>query len=387
VAVVGDRLSAGVVLELVSKGRFVLSTVDTPSIVVEHVNKTYFPSPPWMKVLVRTNIKEPVVALGDVSFSVAPGEIVAVVGPNGAGKTTTFRILVGLTTPTEGSATVMGYDATTESAAVRSLVGWMPGDDRSLLMRLTCTQNLLFHGRLQGLGGSRLDKKIDDMLELVGLGHAAHKTIFALSAGMRARIQLARALLHEPPVLVLDEPTGAIDPVAAHGLLNLITQIVVERRLGVLISSHRLEEIEALDSRVILLDRGTVRYDGDLGSLRRRLDRPRMEIEFAVPEAADLAAKAISSANLTSSITRNNGTVLFDLEHGTPTGAVLWELGDLLSDVTRVHEVERPLRDILAEIYNTGGDPDMAKGQHGNSDGQQRRRREKRQGKGRRLRR
>jgi ABC-2 type transport system ATP-binding protein len=360
-----------------------MSTTDAPNIVVDHVNKTYFPSPPWMKALVRTNIKEPVVALDDISINVRPGEILAVVGPNGAGKTTTFRILVGLTTPTKGSVSVMGYDATQQSVAVRSLVGWMPGDDRSMLMRLTCTQNLLFHGRLQGLKGKRLDRKIQDVLELVDLGHAADKTIFALSAGMRARIQLARALLHDPAVLILDEPTGAVDPVAAHKLLNLITGIVAERKLGAMISSHRLEEIESLHSRVVLLDRGRVRYDGDLDTLRNRLDRPCLEVQFAQPEIAELATKAVLSSRIAASVTREDVTVRIILEHGTPAGAALAELGHMLPDVTRVDEVQRPLRELLSEIYDAaddtpanGGDTDT--GKNG------RKRREKRQGKGRR---
>ena len=365
-----------------SKGYLAVSTADEPSIVVDHVNKTYYPSSPWMKALVRTNIKEPVVALNDISIKVNPGEILAVVGPNGAGKTTTFRILVGLTTPTEGSVTVMGHDATRQSVAVRSLVGWMPGDDRSLLMRLTCTQNLLFHGRLQGLKGKRLDKKITEVLELVDLGHAADKTIFALSAGMRARIQLARAILHDPQVLVLDEPTGAVDPVAAHKILDLITTIVAERRLAAMISSHRLEEIESLQSRVVLLDRGTIRYDGDLDTLRNRLDRPSLEVGFAQPEIAELAMKAVLSSRVAASVTREDETVRIILDHETSAGSVLTELGHMLPDVTRVDEVQRPLRELLAEVYSTADDTEA-----GDSAKQGRRRREKRQGKGRRLRR
>ena len=310
-----------------------------------------------MKALVRTNITEPVQALGDISFTVNPGEIVAVVGPNGAGKTTTFRILVGLTTPTKGSAAVMGYDSTNESVAVRSLVGWMPGDDRSMLMRLTCTQNLLFHGRLQGLKGRDLDRRITDMLQLVGLGHAANKTIFALSAGMRARIQLARALLHDPAILVLDEPTGAVDPVAAHGLLALITGI------------------EALESRVILLDKGMIRYHSDLRTLRERLDRPCLEIEFARPELADIASNLVRSTNLTSSASISDGTVQFILEPGAPAGSVLSVLTDLLPEVTRVDEFQRPLRDLLAEIYDTSNETEVVDDPQLNGAGKRRKRR------------
>ncbi len=206
----------------------------TASIVVDDVGKTYYPSPGWMKAMVRSNIVQPVVALDGIDFSVEPGEIVAVVGPNGAGKTTTFRILVGLTTPTSGTATIMGHNSEHESVAIRRLVGWMPGDDRSLLMRLTCEENLRFHGRMQGMKGESLKARIAESLELVDLGHAAKKSIFALSAGMRARMQLARALLHDPKVLILDEPTGAVDPVAAHGLINLIMDIVETRRLAAL---------------------------------------------------------------------------------------------------------------------------------------------------------
>jgi len=323
-----------------------------PYISVNNIQKTYFPSPPWMKALVRTNIKEPVVAIENVSFEAGPGEIIAIVGPNGAGKTTTFRILVGLTTPTSGEARIMGLDSTLDSTRVRSTVGWMPGDDRSLLMRLSCKENLLFHGRMQGMDSKQMKQRVPEVLEQVGLGHAANKTIFALSAGMRARIQLARAIFHSPKVLILDEPTGAVDPVASHGLLNLIIDIVKENQLAALISSHRLEEIEALHSRVLLLDRGKVRYDGDLDSLREILDRPCIEFDFANPERALHARTLVETQFPKSTVSVvEETTVRCILSSGRTAGDVLTQLTPVLADVEHLREVQRPLRDLLAEIY------------------------------------
>lgn len=329
-----------------------MTSTTEPSIVVENVGKTYYPSPKWMQALVRSQIKEPIVALDSVDFTVDPGEIVAVVGPNGAGKTTAFRILVGLTTPTTGSASIMGYNTTKQSAPVRSLVGGMPGDDRSMLMRLSCAENLRFHGRLQGMRPRAIDRRVDETLELVGLGHAAKKSIFALSAGMRARIQLARAIFHKPEVLILDEPTGAVDPVAAHGLLNLIISIVEESKIAALVSSHRLEEIEALHSRMILLDQGRIRYDGDLQTMRAKLDRPCVEITFREADTAGRAAKILTAnGHGPESVTQHGEVLRCILSHGTPHGAVLGELDTLIGDVVSVDEVKRPLRDLLADIY------------------------------------
>jgi ABC-2 type transport system ATP-binding protein len=322
-----------------------------PSISVKDLTKVYEPSPAWMKLMVRSNIKSSVVALGGISFEVGPGEICAVVGPNGAGKTTTFRILLGLTTPTSGSATVTGYDAYSEPVAVRRMVGWMPGQDVSLLMRLTCTENLRFHGRLQGLKGDELKGKIADALAKVDLTHAAEHSVFALSSGMRARLQLARALLHAPKVLILDEPTGAIDPVAAHELLGLIIGIVEEDGLACMISSHRLEEIEALHSHVLLLDKGRIRYDGDLDELRSMVDRQQLEIEFQSDESAKQARKLIENSGLGESMAVEDALLTCALHSTVTTGEVLSILEPVVADVLHLREVERPLRDILADMY------------------------------------
>lgn len=318
---------------------------------IRSLQKVYYPSPPWLRVLVRTNIREPIHAIKEINLDVAPGEICAVVGPNGAGKTTTFRILVGLTTLTGGSARIMGYDCNDESPAVRRLVGWMPAEDRSLLMRLTCAENLHFHGRLQGMRGDHLRKRIVETLEQVGLGHAHDNSVFSLSAGMRARLQLARALLHSPEVLILDEPTGSVDPVASHELLNLIIEIVAEERLATLISSHRLEEIEALHSHVILLDKGEVRYDGDLDDLRREWELKRVDLTFSSPEAARLATDTIITKGIAMVERKEDAELEVTLPTDASTGSLLHGLADHVADVVRISESQTPLRDILAHMY------------------------------------
>jgi ABC-2 type transport system ATP-binding protein len=323
---------------------------DAASVRVKDLSKIYHPSPGWMKFLVRTNIKQDVVALDGVSFDVGPGEICAVVGPNGAGKTTTFRILIGLTTSSSGEARVMGHDCNRESVSVRRIVGWMPAEDRSLVMRLSCSENLYFHGQLQGLKGEDLRERVRLALSRVGLTHAAESTVFALSAGMRARLQLGRALLHDPRVLILDEPTGSVDPVASHELLNLIIEIVESQGLAALISSHRLEEIEALHSHAILLDRGRMRFDGDLDTLRRQIDRPGIEIEFTNQDAARRAAKEIENPGL-GSVQLDETRIECILTPDVTVGAVLSVLNPILDQVVHFREVQTPLRDLLAQMY------------------------------------
>jgi ABC-2 type transport system ATP-binding protein len=247
---------------------------------VSHLSKVFLPSPPWMKVLLKSAISEPVVALDDVSFQLRRGEICVVVGPNGAGKSTLFRILTGLTTPSEGQAQILGHDID-DGPRVRSLLGYMPAEDRNLMLRHTCAQNLAFRGKLQGIPSRALANRVDETLDQVGILHARDQAAVSLSTGMRARLQLAAALLHEPEVLILDEPTSTVDPVGAHELLTLIEELTVARGISIVSSSHRLEEIDALGNKVIFLDRGRVIHDGNLAELRKLWERPRYRIELA----------------------------------------------------------------------------------------------------------
>ncbi len=320
----------------------------TPLVEVRDLRKVYEPSPRWMRILLRSAIDDPVVALDALTFSVAAGEICAIVGPNGAGKSTLFRVLTGLTTPTSGSAKVMGLDAHKDSTAVRHQVGFVPADDRSLYLRHTARDNLIFHGSLQGLPTKQIRRRTDDALELVGLGQAASRVGFALSAGMRARLQLARALLHEPSVLILDEPTGSVDPVGSYQLLKTLELVTQERGIAVLISSHRLEEIEALHDHVLLLDRGTLVYQGDLDSLRRLWDTPQVRIRFSEGQAARTAADLLGRGDDVDVVAVEPPDVL--IRTSATTGSLLVRLDGHLAMIESIEATRISLLDLLGRV-------------------------------------
>jgi ABC-2 type transport system ATP-binding protein len=319
-----------------------------PVICVDALTKIYEPSDRWMRFLLKSAIDHPVQALAGVSMSVCEGEVCAVVGPNGAGKSTLFRILMGLTTPSSGTATVMGLDATADSRRVRGLVGWMPADSQTLFLRHTSYQNLWFHGRLQGLGGDKLEKRIDETLEMVGLAHARNYSCHAMSTGMRARLLLARALLHRPRVLILDEPTGTVDPIGAHQLLSLIQTLTYELRIAVLLSSHRLEEIDALRDNVMFLDRGQLVHWGHLDSLRNLWELPRLVIQFKDQERAAQGAKVLAELPEVTVEALEGDDVIVASE--LDPGALLVHLGPLVGDIVSVTEAKMPLRDLLAKL-------------------------------------
>ncbi|MGN6331341.1 MAG: ABC transporter ATP-binding protein [Motilibacteraceae bacterium] len=315
------------------------------------MTKVYEPTPRWMRLLARTHIQHPVHALNQVDLTVGAGQICAVVGPNGAGKTTLFRIIVGLTTSSAGTGTVFRLDVGRDSQQVRQVVGWMPAEDRSLLMRATCRENLLLHGRLQGMPRKPLSPAVDDVLATVGLAAQRDAIVASLSAGMKARLRLARALLPSPRALILDEPTGAVDPVAAHALLRLIQDLVRDRRLAVLVSSHRLEEIEALHSHALLLDGGRVRYSGDLEELREAWDHPLVELTLTSGSTARSAAERLSGLGIEVDV---DGAVVRLRPHPWSVGDLIGTLGPFAAQLERVREVPLPLRDLIAKVYADG---------------------------------
>jgi ABC-2 type transport system ATP-binding protein len=204
-------------------------------------------------------------AVNNISLTVRPGEIVGFLGPNGAGKSTTMKIATGYLPPTDGTIEVNGFDVRTNPMDVRRSVGYLP-EHNPLYLDMYVTEFLRFAGSLHGLGGRDLTVRITEIIERVGLGREQHKRIGQLSKGYRQRVGLAQALLHNPPVLILDEPTTGLDP----NQLAEIREVIREagRDKTVLFSTHIMQEVEAICDRVVIINRGQIVVDSPLNQLR-----------------------------------------------------------------------------------------------------------------------
>lgn len=207
-------------------------------------------------------------ALHHICFRADPGEIVGFLGPNGAGKTTTMRVLTGYMPPTEGTARIAGFDVLTDSLEVRKRVGYLPETVR-LYRDMSVRGYLRFMGQLRGV--DRLDQRIDEVLDLVGLRERARRLISSLSKGMQQRVALAQAMVHSPPVLILDEPTIGLDPHQVQELRALIREL--GRTHTILLSTHILSEAEQICDRVIIIDRGRIVAEDTPANLRDSLAR------------------------------------------------------------------------------------------------------------------
>jgi ABC-2 type transport system ATP-binding protein len=200
-------------------------------------------------------------AIDAISFEVHQGEIAAFLGPNGAGKSTTMKIITGYLPATSGKAIVCGYDVTNQSMDVRRQIGYLP-EHNPLYLDMYVREFLGFIGNLYQLKGELLNKRIADVIELVGLGAEQHKKIGQLSKGYRQRVGISQALIHNPPVLILDEPTTGLDPNQLAEIRQVIKNIGKEKT--VLFSTHIMQEVEAICNRVIVINKGKIVANGKL---------------------------------------------------------------------------------------------------------------------------
>jgi ABC-2 type transport system ATP-binding protein len=219
-------------------------------------------------------------ALNGVSLNVKWGEVYGLLGPNGAGKTTTVKILSTLLIPDSGFARINGFDVVKEAKKVRGIIGLVLYPDKGFYSRLSGFENLVYFGRLYGLSRGKAEERARELLRLVNLDWAANRPYEEYSLGMRARLSIARALIHDPPVVFLDEPTIGLDPVSSRSIRDLIKGLKREGR-AVLLTSHNLWEVEEVCDRVGIIGSGKVLMEGSPRDIKDRLGlRYVIEIEI-----------------------------------------------------------------------------------------------------------
>lgn len=239
------------------------------AISVDHLSKTYPVAFVRLKKFLRRKAKPPVEALRDVSLAVEPGEIFGLIGRNGAGKTTLTKIIATLVQPTSGSVAVNGFDSVHQDQQVRSQVGLATAEERSFYWRLTGEENLLFFARLYGMRDSAAKKRIAELFQIFDLHESSRRRFGELSTGNKQRLAVARALLSNPPIVLLDEPTRSLDPLAAARLRELIASLPNrDPPVTVLLTSHNLGEVETLCDRVAIISRGEIKATDTPANLR-----------------------------------------------------------------------------------------------------------------------
>jgi ABC-2 type transport system ATP-binding protein len=251
---------------------------------IEHLTKVF-------KIPMR---REHVVAVRDLSIKVEPGEVYGLLGPNGSGKSTTLKVVLGLVSPTRGKTKVFGED----SALVRSRkdVGFLP-ENPYFYKFLTGAETVRFFGKLSGLGGAALEKRVEELLDLVGLTEAAGRRVRSYSKGMLQRVGLAQALVQDPGLLVLDEPTAGVDPVGSREIRDLILALKA-RGKTILLCSHLLSQVQEICDRVGILARGQLVREGRVEDLLAVRDRTEFVVEHGSPEKVAALREAAEKIGL-----------------------------------------------------------------------------------------
>lgn len=251
------------------------------AIQVESLAKSFPPARSGWRAFLQPFEKATAVALAGVSFEVREGESLAILGANGAGKSTLLRIIATLLVPTRGSAHVAGHDTVHESRDVRRRLGYHAGTDHGFYARLTARQNLFFFGQLNQLSHSAAAQRVAQLAEQFHLGDALDRQVRTLSSGTVQRLSLARSLLHQPSVLLLDEPTRSLDAIAAAEFRRFLkSEILRKGQTSLLFASHTLPEVEFLADRVAVIDAGRLLACDTLSTLKRSAGASSLEEVF-----------------------------------------------------------------------------------------------------------
>jgi ABC-2 type transport system ATP-binding protein len=290
-------------------------------------------------------------AVRGVSFAIEQGELFGLLGPNGAGKTTTIKMLITLLIPTKGTASVLGYDVVKDAREVRKRIGYVFGGERGVYERLSGYDNLRYFAELYGVPPREINARIESLLELVGLKGREQERTEGYSRGMKQRLHIARGLLHDPPVVFLDEPTIGLDPVGARELRATIASLA-DAGKTILLTTHYMFEADALCDRIAVINRGEIVAQGTPADLKRDVAQGTVvEVEvFGIPERTIERVRGISGVQSVSVEEREQAQMLLvqtraDIEL---TQAILGELDG--ANVGRISRREPTLEDAYVTL-------------------------------------
>lgn len=274
-------------------------------------------------------------AVDGVSLEISPGEIVGLLGANGAGKTTLVKLLATLLLPSAGEAYVCGHDVVREPYRVKPLIGLVTSEERSFFWRLTGRQNLEFFAALYGLQRRKMGRRIGELFELLGLTEVGDVRFNEYSTGMRQKLAIARGLLNDPRILLMDEPTNGLDPVSAQALVSLIrTQVGGGSGLTIIITTHILRDVEQLCDRLAIMNKGKLVACGNIGELRlvlRPYDRYRLKLRGLRDRTLESIEEVPGMINCTK-VFREDGVTEVEIDIRRDSHALSETLRHLLGD-------------------------------------------------------
>ena len=266
-------------------------------------------------------------ALCSINLEIKEGEIFSILGPNGAGKTTLISILTTIIKPTSGTALVAGYDILKEPLQVRRNIG-IVFQEPSLDDLLTAQENLFLHGMLYGMSGSKLKNRVDEMIKMVGLWERRKDIVRKFSGGMKRRLEIARGILHIPKILFLDEPTLGLDPISRKEIWNYIVKIKKENNITIILTTHYLEEADAISDRIAIINKGRIVEIGSPYELKKKVGDEILRVK------GDVEIEKISSLGFVKNVSYLDGYVIITAKSLTPY------LGEILRFIKNIKDIE-----------------------------------------------
>jgi ABC-2 type transport system ATP-binding protein len=327
---------------------------------VEALTKRFVVRRSWVQTVLRPRDRQFARVLDAIDLAVDEGECFGILGPNGAGKTTLFKILATLIRPDGGSVTVDGRDVCKDPAGVRRILGSVIPEERSLNWRLSGFENLRLFSVLYGVPGAERDRRIHDVLETVGLSDAGGKIVAQYSSGMKQRLLIARALISRPRVLLLDEPTRSLDPLARRRFHELVrTEILGAQRCTVLLATHDPEEALSLCDRIAIMDRGTLLAMGSPRALLAGSTADRYRLWTTTPEHSAFSAPGLRVLSRTPGVAdAMEGWAAVEVEiEGGPERASEVNASLVLHGVqiARFERVQKTLSEYIEEVVGQQG--------------------------------